>query len=370
MTDLRSSRAWTTAWSVGAIGTATRRTLVSTTRASTSAGSSSTTCKPARARRAASVVAPTPAKACSWPRPTTPAKTKVGCSPSSTTRGVTRAISSCSTPRTSRARRWRPCGSRSGCRSDSTARGCRKALRNQSSTTHALLVAGRVIRADHHIVEVLVPGPLVVRAQRLVPRHAVQTQIRLSILGRMRLGPFQQLFAEPQTVPRSDKAVQIPGVGRVLRPDDRIFPLHNQAADDLALALGKPRLPAFYRRKHPFASESLRPLINPARPQPRRRAGEHVEHYVDFVRARRTNFHAATGGPWALRGCLGSSGGTNARLPRPSTSAHFSVVLRSWWWVQSRSSRSKIVVWVLAQSSRWSFSKKATLLQPSAAQVG
>ena len=57
-----------------------------------------------------------------------------------------------------------------------------------------------------------------------------------------------------------------------------------------------------------------------------------------------------------LRGCLGSSGGTKARLPLPVTSAQWSRVLRSWWKVHRGSSSSSRVCLVCAQGSRWSYS--------------
>ena len=53
----------------------------------------------------------------------------------------------------------------------------------------------------------------------------------------------------------------------------------------------------------------------------------------------------------AFLGCRGSSGGTSARLPRPSTSDQFCLVLRAWQCPQRRSSRSRTVKWVRDQSS-------------------
>ena len=62
--------------------------------------------------------------------------------------------------------------------------------------------------------------------------------------------------------------------------------------------------------------------------------------------------------PWwphsAFLGWRGSSGGTSARLPRPSTRDQFCLVLRAWQCPQSRSSRSSTVKWVRDQSRRWS----------------
>ncbi len=73
----------------------------------------------------------------------------------------------------------------------------------------------------------------------------------------------------------------------------------------------------------------------------------------------------------AKRGCLGSLGGTKRLLPLPSTSAQPSLVFMAWCALQSRSSRSSRVKWVLAQGSRWSVSQKLVRTpQPSAAQVG
>jgi hypothetical protein len=45
-------------------------------------------------------------------------------------------------------------------------------------------------------------------------------------------------------------------------------------------------------------------------------------------------------------------------------------VLRSWWWSQGRSSQSRTVSRVRAQSSRWSFSRNVERVQPSTTQVG
>src|SRR5207248_9709706 len=81
--------------------------------------------------------------------------------------------------------------------------------------------------------------------------------------------------------------------------------------------------------------------------------------------------HAATcGGALAFSGCLRSSGETKARLPLPSTSDQPSMVLRSWWWEQRRSMSSRRVMWLSDHSRRWSFCRRATGEQPSAAQVG
>jgi hypothetical protein len=43
-------------------------------------------------------------------------------------------------------------------------------------------------------------------------------------------------------------------------------------------------------------------------------------------------------------GCRGSSGGTKARLPTPSTRAQPSRVFLSWWWQQWPSSQSNTVM--------------------------
>ena len=55
-----------------------------------------------------------------------------------------------------------------------------------------------------------------------------------------------------------------------------------------------------------------------------------------------------SGGREALPGWRGSSGGTKARLPLPSTRAQPSRVFLPWWCRHSRSRRSKTVKWVLA----------------------
>jgi hypothetical protein len=72
----------------------------------------------------------------------------------------------------------------------------------------------------------------------------------------------------------------------------------------------------------------------------------------------------------AWRGCRGSSGETNGRLPRPSTRPQPSRLLRSWWCEHSRSRRSSTVKWLVAQSTRWSFSSQVPAAHPSAAHVG
>src|SRR2546430_12851840 len=113
------------------------------------------------------------------------AVTRGGCSRSSTTKAATPAISSCSTPPTSRDHRPPPCISRSGCRSGSTAGGCRKERRSGSRPwfgheLDALLVAGLHVRPHGDVADAPVPGALVVAAQRLVSRYAVKAQEQLS----------------------------------------------------------------------------------------------------------------------------------------------------------------------------------------------
>src|SRR5262249_15536917 len=92
-----------------------------------------TSSAPAPTKRAGSGAGSTPVRACSCLPPRTPARTRAGCSPLSTTRAATPASSSCSTPPTSRARPSPPCTCPGGCRSASTARGCPQARSYGSS---------------------------------------------------------------------------------------------------------------------------------------------------------------------------------------------------------------------------------------------
>jgi len=64
--------------------------------------------------------------------------------------------------------------------------------------------------------------------------------------------------------------------------------LHDETGDDLAVDLGEPGLAGFDRRHHPVALESVRPLLDAARLQPRGRLGKHVEHDITLVGPRRT----------------------------------------------------------------------------------
>jgi hypothetical protein len=57
-------------------------------------------------------------------------------------------------------------------------------------------------------------------------------------------------------------------------------------------------------------------------------------------------------------GWRGSSGGTKARLPFPSTRRQPSLVFKPWWRRHRRSKSSKMVTCVWAQSARWSVCKK------------
>src|SRR5262249_38813068 len=69
-------------------------------------------------------------------------------------------------------------------------------------------------------------------------------------------------------------------------------------------------------------------------------------------------------------GWRGSSGGTKARRPLPSTSDHPSYVLRAWSCSHMRSSSSRRVWWVRVQSSGLSFSSRHVRVHASLVHIG
>src|SRR6266511_3637893 len=186
--------------------------------------------------------------------------------------------------------RSRGCIFPSGSRSASTARGYPTAPRN--GLRHALLVAALDVFADGHVADGLVPGALVVGAQRLVPRHAVEAQIRLPGFGGVLFRPAQQVRAGPGAWEANGETVQVPGVGGIAGPEDRVVPLHDERADNVAVDLGEPGLAGFDRRHHPVGVEPLRPLLDTTRLQPRCRVAEYVEDDVEFVGPRRADLHS------------------------------------------------------------------------------
>jgi hypothetical protein len=94
-------------------------------------------------------------------------------------------------------------------------------------------------------------------------------------------------------VPAHGKTVQISGVPGVPGPAERIFPLHDEAADDLTVDLREPGLAGFDRRHHPVGREPVGPLRDTPRPKPCRRVRENGEHDFDLVGSCSPNSHSS-----------------------------------------------------------------------------
>jgi hypothetical protein len=105
------------------------------------------------------------------------------------------------------------------------------------------------------------------------------------------LRPAEQLRPEPGELAPHRDPVHVPRDRLLFVPEGRILPAQRDRPRNGAVRPHEVGLTALVRRLDPTDRERMRPLLDPARAQPRRRLGEHSDHLVDLLRPSPLDLH-------------------------------------------------------------------------------